>query len=97
MKTDIIHFNKENTNKIFFLNYLSKGSTNAENRKKMKEILSKAINSELTEKQRICLVEHYINGKKQKEIAEEYGLNSSTVSRHISYALKKLRNIASYY
>lgn len=63
----------------------------------MKEILSKAIISELTEMQRHCLIEHCINEKKQKEIAAELGLNASTVSRHISSARKKLKNIASYY
>lgn len=97
MRTNIIHFNDRNTNKIIFSNYISNGPTNCESRKRMKEILSKAICSELTEMQRLCLTEYYLNEKKQKQIAFELGLNASTVSRHISSARRKLQNIASYY
>lgn len=97
MRTQLIHFNDKNTNKILFCNHLSYGATNNENRKKMNHILSKAIFSELTEMQRVCIVEYYLNNKKQKQIAVELGINNSTVSRHIAAATKKLRNIASYY
>lgn len=97
MRTEFVHFNDKNTNKITFVKHLSNGSTNNESRKQMKTILSKAITTELTEMQRICIVEYYINDKKQKEIAQELGLNNSTVSRHIAAATRKLRNIASYY
>ena len=97
MRTEFIHFNDKNTNKITYLRHLSDCATNSESRKQMKIILSKAITTELTEMQRICIVEHYINDKKQKEIAKELGLNNSTVSRHIAAAIRKLRNIASYY
>lgn len=97
MKTQIIHFNDKNANKIFFRDYSPEKIDNSDEIKVMRNILSKAISSELTQMQRICLVEHYINRKKQKQIAEELGLNASTVSRHISSARKKLQNIASYY
>lgn len=97
MKTKIIHFTNENTSKILFSSFNPNGTTNSESRKKMKEIISKAIVTELTDMQRICLTEYYLNDKKQKEIASELGLNASTVSRHISSARKKLQNIASYY
>lgn len=97
MKTELIHFTKTNTNKLLFMNYLADGSTNANERNHMKHILSKAILSELTDKQRVCIIEHYLNEKKQKDIAYELGLNVSTVSRHINAGKRKLRNIASYY
>lgn len=97
MKTKIIHFTSENTSKILFSSFNPNGTTNSESRKRMKEIISKAIVTELTDMQRICLTEHYLNDKKQKEIASELGLNASTISRHISSARKKLQNIASYY
>ena len=97
MKTKIIHFTSENTSKILFSSFNPNGTTNSESRRKMKEIISKAIVTELTDMQRICLTEHYLNDKKQKEIASELGLNASTVSRHISSARRKLQNIASYY
>ena len=97
MKTKIIHFTNENTSKILFSSFVPNGTTNSESRRKMKEIISKAIVTELTDMQRICLTEHYLNDKKQKEIASELGLNASTVSRHISSARRKLQKIASYY
>ena len=97
MKTKIFHFTETNTNNIFFSNFTDNGTTNSDSRRKMKEIISKAIVTELTDMQRLCLTEHYFNDKKQKEIADELGLNASTVSRHISKACKKLKNIASYY
>ncbi|MDD6988340.1 sigma-70 family RNA polymerase sigma factor [Ruminococcus sp.] len=97
MKTKIIHFTNENTSKILFSSFNPNGTTNSESRRRMKEIISKAIVTELTDMQRICLTEHYLNDKKQKEIASELGLNASTVSRHISSARRKLQNIASYY
>ena len=84
MKTKIIHFTNENTSKILFSSFNPNGTT-------------KAIVTELTDMQRICLTEYYLNDKKQKEIASELGLNASTVSRHISTARRKLQNIASYY
>ena len=56
-----------------------------------------AVLNELTERQRICIIDYYFNGKKQKEIAENLGIDSSTVSRHIIKARDKLRHIASYY
>ena len=97
MKTKIIHFTNENTSKILFSSFNPNSTTNSESRRKMKEIISKALVTELTDMQRICLTEHYLNDKKQKEIASELGLNASTVSRHISSARRKLQNIASYY
>lgn len=97
MKTEIVHFNEKNTNLLQFENYLNNGSTNENSRIKMKNILSKAICDELTERQRICITQYFLHGKKEKEIAKELSLNPSTVSRHIATAKKRLRRIASYY
>lgn len=97
MKTSILHLDDKNTDKIIFSNYNPRGSTNSRSRQRMKEILAKAIVCELTDMQKLCFTEYYLQEKKQKDIASELGLNSSTVSRHISSARKKLKNIASYY
>lgn len=97
MRTKQIRFTQSNLNKLWFTNQKTDGSTNKDERNIMKHILQKAILSELTEKQRYCIMEYYFNNRKQKEIAEELGINISTVSRHIDYAKKKLQNIASYY
>lgn len=63
----------------------------------MKKILFKAIDTELTAKQKKCMIDYYLMNKKEKDIAAELGVNPSTVSRHITLAKKKLRHIASYY
>lgn len=97
MLTEKIHFTNTNTNKLLFMNQQKDGSTNKYDRSMMKQILTKAIFNELTDKQRICVIEYYFNHKKQKDIANELGIAVSTVSRHIEVGKKKLRNIASYY
>lgn len=97
MKTDVIHFTDKNENKLCFMRYYESGASNSEKRNKMKKILSKAISSELTDLQKYCIVEHYLNEKTGKDIAKELGVNASTVSRHINAARRKLKNIASYY
>ncbi len=97
MKTKVIHFTDKNINKLCYIRYTENGSANSESRAKMKKILLKAISTELTDLQKLCIVEHYLNEKTGKEIADELGVNASTVSRHINAARRKLRNIASYY
>ena len=97
MQHTVIHFSDDNENRLNYLNSLTKSSSNATEREKMKKILNRAILSELTDIQRLCVTEHFIYGKKQKELAKELGVNSSTVCRHINAAKRKLKNIASYY
>lgn len=80
-----------------YLAYTSSGETNLSERAIMRGILRKAIKNELTDNQRICLVEYYVRGRKMKDIASMLSLNPSTVTRHIRAARDKLRHIASYY
>ena len=54
------------------------------------------LENELTERQRVCASDFWLNGKKQKEIARELGLSQSTVCRHIAAAKRKLRHAAKY-
>ena len=83
--------------RLSYLAYTSSGSTNVQEKSRMKQVLFRAIRNELSEKQRLCLMEYYINGRKKKEIAAILSLNPSTVTRHIRRAEEKLRHIASYY
>ena len=64
---------------------------------RMKKILHKAISGELTDKQRYCLCEYYLNGRSMKNIATDLNVNPSTVTRHIQNAKRRLRRVASYY
>ena len=97
MRTQLIHINSENENYCGLVSELRRGSSNKEDRAQMKEFLKKAMIQELTEKQKNCITEHYINGRREKDIAEQLGLHKSTVSRHISAGMKKLQNTANYY
>ena len=96
MRTQLIHINSENENYCGLVSELRRGSSNKEDRAQMKEFLKKAMIQELTEKQKICITEHYINGRREKDIAEQLGLHKSTVSLHISAGMKKLQNTANY-
>lgn len=98
MRLERVSVGNDNDARVSYLFYdFTKGSSNRADRERMKKILYRAIRHELTERQRECLLMHYINGMKMKDIAREKGLALSTVSRHISAAERKLRRVASYY
>lgn len=96
MRTEIVHLTDLSLNKTSF-NLPDNTTANASRRAKMKKVLSNAIINELTEKQRICIIEYYLHGKKEKTIAAELGVSPSTVCRHIRYAKKKLERLAFYF
>lgn len=64
---------------------------------RMKSFMSKALKVELTERQRQCLTAYYFGGEKMKDIAEDLGISTSAVSRHIKRALTRLRARSIYY
>ena len=57
---------------------------------KMREV-RRAINRELTPRQKECLMLYYLRGYNQARIAGRLRIHQTTVSQHIFYALKKLR------
>ncbi len=92
-----IHITDKNANLCWYLH--EQGQTGGDNRtqlSQMKAILKLALDSELTDAQRRCLVAYY-SGKKQKEIAAALGLAPSTVCRHIRSAKRKLGKLREYY
>lgn len=56
----------------------------------VEKIIEKALNT-LPERCRFIFIQHKIEGKKQKEIAEEMNLSPKTVENQITIAYKKLR------
>ena len=70
---------------------------NNADRQRMFNILKIGIETELTDKQHYYLTEYYYKNKKMKDIAEEAGVNPSTVTRGIASAVRKLQKIAAYY
>ena len=96
MSAKLIYITDENRDMVSFY-ARKKGRKNDPEHARMKRILLAAIKKELTPMQRFCITEHCLNGKKQKEIAEQLGLNCSTVSRHIAAGKRKLRGVADCY
>ena len=97
MRTKLVHIKEDN---IDILSNLHGGFCESENQigiDRLKRILSRSLTGELTDTQRYCITEYYINRRKQKDIAKDLGLAASTVNRHINRGVKKLKKIASYY
>lgn len=92
----ILHMDKHNEDSFQYQHLKQETRTSAEKNKLMAAFLTNVLENELTERQRICASDFWLNGKKQNEIAQELGLSRSTVSRHIAAAKRKLRHAAKY-
>ena len=93
MRTKIFHLNKENQDYCGFASETKRGTNRAALMRKA-DLLKKVISEDMTERQRLCITEHILNGRKQKEIAEILGLSPSTVSRHIAAGKRRLHYAA---
>lgn len=58
--------------------------------------LTRCIREELTPHQRDLLLRYYVSGQNQREIAQELGINKSTVSRTIGRGEERLRMCLRY-
>ena len=100
MRHNLVGINDRNRDLIAYSNFSCFNSDTMSNKaeiNRMKNILSKAMVSELTTRQRDCLRMYYYDNMKMKDIAVTLGLSNSTVSRHIKAAQTKLKNVARYY
>ncbi len=75
---------------------LSEENTNAEELSRVKLALFRALNEDITEKQRRYLLRYYGEGKNMVEIGEEFGVDKSTVSRTIKRGEARLRRCLRY-
>ena len=82
---------------ISFYQYNQNHSTNQKEIQRMKEYVSKAINNELTKKQRYCLCEHYLKKRKVIDIAKELSVSQPAVTRCIQRAVEKIKDKTIYY
>ncbi len=64
---------------------------------KMKKHIQTAVGIELTQRQRYCITEYYINSRKMVDIAKDLNITPSVVSRHISRGIVKLKKTLPYY
>ena len=71
-------------------------SDNSKQLERLKLALKKAMESELTQCQRLAVEEFYFNGKSVTRIALDLGVNKSTVSRHLKRAKERLGHALKY-
>ncbi|MDD6847960.1 MAG: sigma factor-like helix-turn-helix DNA-binding protein [Oscillospiraceae bacterium] len=96
MRHRLISITEKNQHLITYSDFDSY-ETNDRDISKMKKILHKAIECELTDKQKYCVCQYYYNGRSMKSIASELQVNPSTVTRHIQNARRRLKRVAQYY
>lgn len=97
-RTKILHLDEqmENLYSCSLYGSLYAEETNRKDKEFMKKKLFKAMQGFLTEQQLRCLTLYYLEEMTVKQVGETLGLHSSTVSRHISAAIKKLKKIQAY-
>ena len=83
---DIVAYNIFNNTEI----------SNSDNVNIIKDMLTNAVDTMLTNKQKKCIKMHYYMGMPMNKIAKELGVCPSTVTRNIQSANKRL-SILSYY
>ena len=72
------------------------GETNARQLNSMKKDLLRAIESELTDRQRQMVNEYYFKGASVTDISKKYNISKSTVSRHLSRSRERLKDALKY-
>lgn len=73
------------------------GQTNRKEREEYRRFLYRAIKTQLTHRQTQVMLLYYFEGKNITEIAQELGLNKSTVSRTLRRSLNRLTDLARLY
>lgn len=79
-----------------YMRQISDMNTNAAKLDRMKRNLIRALNEDVTEKQRAYLALYYAEGLNMREIGERLGVDKSTVSRTVKRGEERLRRILRY-
>lgn len=72
------------------------GSSDKVRHQAVLRVLRRAIDGELTSRQRECLDLYYFKGLTQDQIAHELGVTAATVSRHMKRARQRLKRVVIY-
>ena len=73
------------------------GQTNRREREEYRRFLYRSLKTQLTHRQTQVMLLYYFEGKNITEIAQELGLNKSTVSRTLRRSLNRLTDLARLY
>lgn len=82
---------------LIFDKYQGGGGTNSAERRRKLNLVYAAMKNELTPLEFKTLTQYYVDGRKMKDIAEERGVNPSTVTRQIRRAKQKIQHITNYF
>ncbi len=97
MRTKIVCLSSKTEDKLGLQAYLDALSEdNSDQRRLLQSALHLAIQTELTPRQQDMLWRYYFEGQTITRIAQEYGLNKSTVSRHIARSRTRLEKVLKY-
>lgn len=91
-----VNFNDTNVDLLSYSAFFGYGE-NSKDVDRRKHFLFEAVLSDLTSRQRDCVLMYYYDNMKMKEIAQKLSLSPSTVTRHIKAAKVKLKTISKYY
>lgn len=72
------------------------GSSDEARHQAVLRVLRRAMEGELTQRQRQCLELYYFQGLTQEEAACKLGVTAATVSRHIKRARERLQQVLVY-
>lgn len=64
--------------------------------RRMVRVIQRAVDGELTERQRECVRLYYYEGHKMAEVAGILGIQTPAVSRHLKKARVRLENVLGY-
>ncbi|MDO4459359.1 MAG: sigma factor-like helix-turn-helix DNA-binding protein [Clostridia bacterium] len=88
---------KEGRNDRYFFEEDEENDVERYRRRKRQEITERILNSAMTERQKQCCVLYFSYGMKMPAIAEQLGLDKSTVSRHIRAGKRKVERLMALY
>lgn len=94
MATKLISFDR--IEKMLGRRDFEEESTNGRGLKIAKAVIHAAIEEELTERQRECVLLYFYNGLTEEQAAHELGITKSTVCRHLQKAKSRLGRAVRY-
>lgn len=81
----------------FFKAQSNGAPTNKNEVRQYKRFVAKSLRGVITPTQREYIIDYYLSNRSMKEIAEERGVNVSTVSRTIKRGMNRIKILADVY
>lgn len=75
---------------------IQRGLDDGGEHRRMLQALRRAMDGELTERQKECIRLRYLEGKSVNDVADSLGITAGTASRHLKKARSRLGTVISY-